>query len=726
MKSSNYKFITTTLTFFLLFFALASHAGNPVVTKTEPQQPSLKSSAADKKADINVPLASTKAQKKANIEIIKLLKNKHYEKLNIDDKLAAKFLDNYLNAIDANHQVFLASDITKIKEKYLKNMRNDLIAANLQPGFDIFNQYRKTLNGLLENQLHGIERKISSMTFTQDEYLLIDRTSAKHPESAKQRDDIWRKRLKSAVLSMQLDKKKNAEIVKTLTKRYKSQLDRMHQLNSEDVFQIYMNTFTELYDPHTNYMSPNLSENFNISMSLKLQGIGALLRMKDDYTEVVRLIPGGPAAKKGELKPSDKIVGVAQGKDGEIVDIIGWRLDQVVDLIRGEKNTLVRLEVIPAKSADENTRKEIKITRDEVKLEEQAVKKAMLNIKDQKGINHKIGVLDIPTFYIDFEALRLRDPNYKSTTRDTAKLLSALINEGAEGIIIDLRNNGGGSLREANELTGLFIDKGPSVQIKSSDNRVHLEQKPYFSPYYDGPIVVLVNRMSASASEIFAGAIQDYQRGLVLGSDSFGKGTVQSLTPLSHGRLKITESKFYRVSGESTQNRGVIPDIHFPPIYDKSLVGESASDNSMKWDSIAPAIIGKKPFYELTFITPKLQILSSKRTVNNPDFQYFKKKMNYEKSHDIKELSLNKKDREKELLDDEKTRLTLVNDRRKSKKETPYKNYEEMEEKVKADIEKEAENQDKIKTDDAYLVEAAHIILDSKTLSKAATKKRKS
>jgi carboxyl-terminal processing protease len=397
---------------------------------------------------------------------------------------------------------------------------------------------------------------------------------------------------------------------------------------------------------------------------------------------------------------------------------VGWRLDQVVNLVRGEKGTLVRLEVIPAKSADENTRKEVLIVRDEVKLEEQAVKKALLTVKDNKGIKHKIGILDIPTFYIDFEALRVRDPNYKSTTRDAAKLLSSLINEGAEGIIIDLRNNGGGSLREANELTGLFIDKGPSVQIKSSNGQIHLEQKPYFSPYYDGPIVVLVNRMSASASEIFAGAIQDYQRGLVLGSDTFGKGTVQSLTPLSHGRLKITESKFYRVSGESTQNRGVIPDVAFPPIYDKSLVGESASKNAMKWDSIAPAIIGKKPFYNITFHIPELQEVSRKRTKDNPDFLYFTKKMEYEKSQDIKTLSLNKELREKERTDDENMRLKLVNDRRIAKKEKPYKDYKTMEDALKEEIEKEAENQDKIKMDDAYLIEAANIILDMKRLVK--------
>ena len=661
-------------------------------------------------------LAPSKEQAQANLEIIKLLNAKHYEKLKVDDTLAAQFLDNYLKAIDANHQVFLAADISALKARYSKDMKNNLLKANLQPGFAIFNQYRTTLHQLLEKQLDNIDQKINKMTFDVNESVTIDRTKADYPATPEERAEIWRKRLKSAVLSMKLDKKDNKEIIKTLTKRYKSQLDRLEQLNSEDIFQVYMNTFTELYDPHTNYMSPNLSENFNISMSLKLQGIGALLRMKDDYTEVVRLIPGGPAAKKGELKPSDRIVGVAQGKKDEFVDIIGWRLDKVVDLIRGEKGTEVRLEVIPAK-ADENSRKEITIVRDEVKLEEQAVKKAMLNIKDNKGINHKIGVLDIPTFYIDFEALRKRDPNYKSTTRDAAKLLSQLINEGAEGIIIDLRNNGGGSLREANELTGLFIDKGPSVQIKTAENKVHLEQKPYFSPYYDGPLVVLINRMSASASEIFAGAIQDYQRGLVLGSDSFGKGTVQSLTPLSHGRLKLTESKFYRVSGESTQNRGVIPDILFPPIYDKTLVGESATENSMKWDSISPAILGKKPFFDLVSITPELRQNSDKRTAGNPDFEYFRKKMDYEKAHDIKSLSLNQKAREKQIRDDEQDRLKLMNDRRKAKGEKPYASYKEMEDKLKEELEKEADNQDKIKTDDAYLNEAANIIIDAKTLT---------
>ncbi|MCY4043702.1 MAG: PDZ domain-containing protein [Cellvibrionales bacterium] len=322
-------------------------------------------------------IAWSDAQKKANLETLKLLKNKHYEKLILDDALAEKFLNNYLNTIDSNRQVFLNKDVTAFKFKYLKGMKQDLLTANLNPGFAIFNQYRLTLAQLLAEQLDNLDQKINTMTFDEEDSLLIDRSKAPWPKTTAERKEIWEKRLKSAVLSMQLENKKTDEIIKTLSKRYKSQLERIRQLNSEDVFQIYLNTFTELYDPHTNYMSPELSENFNISMSLKLQGIGALLRMKDDYTEVVRLIPGGPAAKKGELKPSDRIVGVAQGENGEMVDIVGWRLDQVVNLIRGEKGTLVRLEVIPAKSADENTRKEVRIIRAEEKLEEQAVKKAI-------------------------------------------------------------------------------------------------------------------------------------------------------------------------------------------------------------------------------------------------------------------------------------------------------------------------------------------------------------
>lgn len=659
-------------------------------------------------------LTPSKAQSKSSIEIITLLERKHFEKKRVDSPFSKKFLENYIEAIDSNKQVFLQGQVDQLFSKYSDKINSDLKKGNLQPAFDIFTQYQTQLTVLLNEQLKDLDKKIQALNFTTKETFIFDRTLSSFPKSELERKDIWHKRLKSTVLSMKLDDKDDQYIIKTLTKRYKNQLDRLNKINSEDVFQIYMNTLTQAFDPHTNYMSPNLSKNFNIAMSLKLQGIGALLRMKDDYTEVVRLIPGGPAAKKGGLFPSDKIVGVAQGDKGEMIDITGWRLDEVVELIRGEKGSLVRLEVIPAKSKDENTRKVIKITRDEVKLEEQSVKKAMLEIKDEKGVLRKVGVLNIPTFYIDFEAHRKRIPNYKSTTRDAHKLLQELLQEGAEGIVVDLRNNGGGSLKEANDLTGLFIDKGPSVQIKSANGHIHLEQKPYYVPYYTGPLVVLVNRMSASASEIFAGAIQDYNRGLIIGSNTFGKGTVQSLTPLSHGRLKITESKFYRVSGESTQNKGVIPDIALPPIFNSKHVGENASKNAMKWDAISSVNVNKKTFYNIKPLLPSLTTMSQNRIGNESDFIYNIKRMEFENSLDTDKISLNLEDRLKKKKNDELIQLNLINEKRKSKNKPPFKDFESMETALTEEAEQKAIDNSKIDVTDAYIIEASNILIQMK------------
>ena len=417
-------------------------------------------------------------------------------------------------------------------------------------------------------------------------------------------DDRWRKQLKNQVLSLKLADKPENEIVPTLQKRYTSQLKSVKQYNSQDVFQIYANALTELYDPHTNYLSPRSTENFNINMSLSLEGIGAVLQMDDEYTKVSSLVAKGPADKQGDLQPADRIVAVGQGVDGPLEDVIGWRLDEVVELIRGPKDTTVRLEVIPAKSKSADERKIITIVRNKVKLEEQSAQKKVIEIPEGNKVI-KVGVIDIPAFYIDFDAMRRGDKDYKSTTRDVKNLLQELEAEGVDGIIVDLRNNGGGSLQEANELTGLFIEYGPTVQIRHSSRRVWRDGKRLKGPYYEGPLVVLVNRLSASASEIFAGAMQDYQRGIIVGDRSFGKGTVQTLIPLTEGQLKITESKFYRISGESTQHRGVVPDVEFPSIYDTEEIGESALDHALNWDQISP--IRHSNYGELSTVLPAIQ-----------------------------------------------------------------------------------------------------------------------
>ncbi len=650
------------------------------------------------------------------IEIIEKLQSQHYEKIAIDDLLSQQFLDSYLDMLDPGRQTFQQKDIDGFNLAYKTTLDDYLKKGDVNAGYIIFNIFRTKTSIQLEKIIKNMPQTVKGFTFNTEENIEADRSKSPWPATENEINDIWNKRLKASVLSLKLTKKTPDKIIELLTKRYQNQLDRLNKMNSEDVYQLYINAFTQLYDPHTNYLSPASSENFDISMSLKLEGIGAMLGSEDEYTKVVRLIPAGPADKQGALKPSDKVIGVGQGKDAEIIDVLGWRLDDVVDLIRGPKGTIVRLQVIPANAVSEDETKIITITRDEVKLEEQAVQKAMIDIKDSRGLIHKIGVLDIPAFYIDFEALRNRDPNYKSTTGDTKKLLSELIQEGAEGIIIDLRENGGGSLREANELTGLFIDKGPSVQIRLSDQRVYTEAKNFYSPYYDGPVVVLVNRMSASASEIFAAAMQDYQRALIIGSRTFGKGTVQSLSPMNHGKLKITESKFYRISGDSTQDHGVAPNVQLPNIYNEEIIGESALEHAMKWDAIGAA--PHKKYNNFAPIVTELTEYSNKRAANNPDFVYLNKQISYDKSLDLNTISLNEKKRIMERSKDREYRLKLINEKRKAKGEEALKSLDPEKDEDEDGVE-DANPDDafgKIDITDAFLIESAHILLDSDTL----------
>ena len=642
------------------------------------------------------------------LEVVDKLKRRHYRELSINDQLSQDFLAAYLAALDPNRLIILAAEVEQYQRLYGSKLDNMLLSGDLQAAYDIFNSYRNRVIALNTAILAALPQTIASFDFNDDDAMQLDRSEASWPASQAEVNQLAERRLKAAVLSLRLADKSNEEITELLSKRYQNQADRLSKLNSEDVYQAYINAYTQLYDPHTNYLSPVSSENFDISMSLKLEGIGAMLSSKDEFTSVVRLIHAGPAFKQGELKPSDRITAVGQG-DKELVDIVGWRLDEVVKLIRGPKGSKVRLEVIPASAVSDEERKLITIVRDEVKLEEQSVQKAMIDVEDSNGIVHKFGVLDIPAFYIDFEALRKRDPNYRSTTRDTAKLLSELVNDGAEGIIIDLRNNGGGSLREANELTGLFIEKGPSVQIRLSDKKTYTEAKQYFSPYYDGPLIVLVNRMSASASEIFAGAMQDYKRALIIGSPSFGKGTVQSLTPMNHGKLKITESKFYRISGESTQHRGVVPDILLPKIYNSELVGESSLDHALAWDSIGKAAFNE--FDKTSALLPQLIRQSQRRVKSQPDFQYFNEKLAYEQSLDIDFLSLNLKERKRLREDDKAKRLAIENKLRLAKGEKPLASLDDKSDEAEQETSTESLG-NAIDIDDAYLQESANVLLD--------------
>lgn len=651
-------------------------------------------------------------------DMVKQLDTRHYVKIALNDDFSARLLDAFLDDLDPNRQFLLKSDIKEFQQ-YRELLDNQLEKSQLDAGFAIFNRYRSRMLDRLDKAVDTLPATIEHFDFKVNEDVLLDRSKQAWPADTAEADEIWRKQMKNRVLGLRLAGKDDAAIVELLSKRLKNQIKRMGQLEAEDAFQFYANAFASLYDPHTDYFSPRLSENFQINMSLKLEGIGAVLQMDDDYTKVVRLVPAGPADKQGQLQPADKIIGVAQGKKGEMMDVIGWRLDDVVDLIRGPAGSIVRLDTIPALAQSEEARKEIVIERNEVKLEDQSAKGEIIEIKDSSGAVHQIGVIYVPTFYLDFEAYRLGDSEFRSTTRDVHRILDELLSQGAEGIIIDLRDNGGGSLAEANGMVGLFIEAGPTVQIRQSNARVIKEGKRRSSAYYTGPLAVLINRMSASASEIFAGAIQDYQRGIVIGTQSFGKGTVQSVNPLSHGQLKLTESKFYRISGDSTQNRGVIPDISFPPLYDQNKIGESVLDNALSWDRIEGA--SHRYYFDLKSDLNTLQSQHDKRIAKDPEFLFLQEQIAViEEMRNTTHLSLNIEARRKEREDQKTLQLAMENRRRVAKGEEPLKVLEEDKQDKDGlpvsedDSSADAEEKDKKKmSDDPLLMEAGHILLDA-------------
>jgi len=665
----------------------------------------------------------TEAQRDTVVELVEQLQERHYSKLAYDDTLSAQHLDSYIDALDSSKMFFLASDIADF-EQYRTTMDDQLREGKLDAGFTIFNRFHERLQERLDKLIKTLPEAVAAMDFSKNESISLDVENRQWAKDEAELDDRWRKQLKNQVLSLKLADKPADEIVPTLEKRYKSQLKSVRQYNSQDVFQIYANSLAELYDPHIIFHDPRSTENFNINMSLSLEGIGAVLQMEDEYTKVTSLVAKGPADKQGELHPADRIVAVGQGTEGPLEDVIGWRLDEVVELIRGPKDTVVRLEVIPAKSKSTDERKVITITRNKVKLEEQAAQKKILEIPAGDQVM-KVGVIDIPAFYIDFDAMRRGEKDYKSTTRDVKLLLQELQDEGVDGIVIDLRNNGGGSLQEANDLTGLFIEYGPTVQIRHSSRRVWRDGKRLKGPYYDGPLVVLVNRLSASASEIFAGAMQDYQRAIIVGDRSFGKGTVQTLIPLTEGQLKITESKFYRISGESTQHRGVVPDVEFPSIYNTEEIGESALDHALNWDHISP--IRHSNYGDLASVLPALQSQFVERSGKNPDFIYLEDQVELaEETRQIKELPLNETARIALRDSQEAKALGIENKRRKARGEDPLASLERDGDEEEADafgdgaaIEVDDENGDKEEdADDVLLDEAGHILVDALLLKR--------
>lgn len=589
--------------------------------------------------------------------VVEQLRRNHFVDLNVDDDLSSQIFDNYIEALDPARYYFIAGDIAEF-EGYRYDLDNALRRGDLLPAFKMFNRLQQRLLDRTAYAQNKISGGLTDLDFTTDATVQIKREDAPWPVTQTEQDELWDRRIQSQVLSMKLNDKDLEEIVETLGKRYRNQRKVALRNRSEDAFQTFINAFASTFDPHTQYFSPRTSTNFNINMSLSLEGIGAVLQTDEDATKIVRLVPAGPADKSGDLKPADTISAVGQGTQGPMIDVVGWRLDDVVELIRGPKDSTVRLAV-SSDDADSDETRIVTIVRNTIKLEEQAAQAKVITL-NESGAEKRIGVIDIPTFYLDFKGQQDRAPDYRSTTKDVTRLITQLKDEGIDGLIIDLRNNGGGSLQEADTMTSLFIPSGPTVQVKSSRSRPTIYSNDDDSVIYDGPMAVMVNRLSASASEIFAGAMQDYGRALVLGGQTFGKGTVQTMIPLNRGQLKLTAAKFYRVSGQSTQNQGVIPDIEFPSLFDQDAIGESSLDGAMPWDVIDAARY--HPFSELSPYIFDLQTRHLHRTKNDPHFNYYRALMRKaEERSGRTHLSLNETVRRDEKKQDDLWRLELEN-----------------------------------------------------------------
>ncbi len=534
---------------------------------------------------------------KEAMAIANILDNYHYRKIKLNDSLSSSIFDAYCTELDNSKLYFLDSDI-KSFEKFRFIIDDQTHAGSVQPAYEIYNIFKLRYKERIDFAINKLIK--NEFDYSLDEYYEADREKSPWASSVAELDDLWRKAIKNQALSLKLTGKKQPEIYETLKKRYERSLKSILQFTSEDVFNTYMNAITEAYDPHTNYLSPKATDLFNQQMRLSFEGIGALLQIENDYVKVANIIPGGPAEKSNKIHNNDYIIGVAQGLEGDMVDVVGWRIDEVVKLIKGPKNTAVRLSLLPTETGISGPSKEITLIRDKIKLEDQAAKKTTYKF-NSNGRELKFGVITLPSFYMDFEAYQKGDPDYRSTTRDVKRLIDSLKKEGVNGIAIDLRNNGGGSLSEAIDLTGLFIKNGPVVQVRNSDNKVQLGEDDDNQVFYSGPLVVLTNRFSASASEIFAGAIQDYRRGVIVGESTYGKGTVQTVLDLKKfiqdkenvGDLKLTFQKFYRVTGSSTQNKGVTPDVNLPSAFDAKQYGESSNASALPWDVISSASFQK-------------------------------------------------------------------------------------------------------------------------------------
>ena len=615
-------------------------------------------------------LSPTERQRRVSKLVSNVIERSHYRQSPINDPVSALVLDRFIEQLDGSRSYFLASDIAEF-ERFKYQLDDAVVAGQLEPVFAIFNRFQ-TRNR--ERVAHALDLLKTEPDFTVDESFEFDRSKSPWAKTPAELNEIWRQRVKNDAVSLMLTEKTWAETRDILQKRYERVLKRTEQVTSDDIFEVFMNSFAHVFDPHSSYFSPRNSEEYRIQMSLSYEGIGASLQLVDDYVTVLNILPGGPAAVNGVLNANDRIIAVGEGKKGKLVDVIGWRLDDVVQIIRGKVGTTVRLQVLPAGAAPGSPEKQIELVRNKVTLEAQAAQKEVRKIKrgDQEV---SVGVINVPSFYQDFEAKSSGEKDYRSTTRDVRKLIDELKQEGVTSLVMDLRGNGGGHLTEATALSGLFIPQGPIVQLRETGGRVEVLDDPEPNVVWDGPLVVLVDRFSASASEIFAAAIQDYGRGIVVGQQTYGKGSVQNLYPLDRyalgpdpgfGQLTVTIGKYYRVTGESTQHRGVQPDITMPTAISTEEVGESTRDSALPWDRIRPVDFGRET--QLAQAVASLEQSHEQRIAADPDFRTLLAELDsFERVRTQKKVSLNLKTRIAEREQLERERLERENARRSAR-----------------------------------------------------------
>ncbi len=627
-------------------------------------------------------LGPTDTQRATARKVGRILEEAHYSRASLDERMSEVVYHRYLEFLDGQRSYFLAGDVEEFNS-YGKLFGDMIRTGNIDPAYLIFARFQQRNRERIQ---HALTLLRSEPDWTVNETFEFDRAHAAWPGDQATMDELWRKRVKNDALSLMLTGKQWPDAAEVLRKRYERVLKRVDQVTSEDVFEGLMNSYARAFDPHSSYFSPRSSEEYRIQMSLNYEGIGASLQIVDDYVTIMNVLEGGPAAAAGTLSTNDRITGVGQGHDGTFTDVIGWRLDDVVQLIRGKAGTTVRLQVLPAGAAPGTAEKIMEFVRNKVTLEAQAAHKEVRTVA-RSGRTLKIGVITVPGFYQDIAAQNAGDENYRSTTHDVLKLLRELKGESVDGLVVDLRGDGGGYLPEATALTGLFINHGPVVQLRDTAGRLEVLDDPEPAPAYDGPLAVLVDRLSASASEIFAGAIQDYHRGIILGQTTFGKGTVQNLVPLDrwsqkpvNGQLTVTIGKFYRVTGESTQHRGVEPDVPLASPLDTKEVGESALESALPWDRIAGV-----PFRvsnASTAVPPAAALATEEdaRAQRDPDYRWLLSDIAaIDSVRGQHSLSLNLKTRREERTRIEAERLARENSRRAAKNLPPLKSVEELE-----------------------------------------------